>query len=303
LKLKQHIVVVILCLIRFTHAVAQSDQIEVDDTLQLNALVKKTIEIPPFSLLNKDTIALGENDTLIYDSYTALGRPAVYDALHSFNSRKMDKFGGYLNEKINAGLAAVRKKGFNSDLKKLYIQINPQTLTVYWVAVVGPSQDGRCYVSVDSRGSACGGLPAVMKQCPNMHRIHAGLEPVKVLEFNEDVIQCFDWNGKPLDSVCRVVNIQQHFYKYYDAQIGTVISLNDYTKLEVEKERTTPIVAVAPVKKAPATPTHHKTYKVKSGDTLSEIAEKFHTTPTKIKKANGMRSDMIRIGQVLKIPR
>jgi LysM repeat protein len=43
-------------------------------------------------------------------------------------------------------------------------------------------------------------------------------------------------------------------------------------------------------------------YKVKSGDSLLRIAHKYHTTVAKIKKANGLRSDMIRIGQVLKIP-
>jgi peptidoglycan endopeptidase LytE len=47
----------------------------------------------------------------------------------------------------------------------------------------------------------------------------------------------------------------------------------------------------------------YRTYKVKSGDSLSTIAAKFHTTVSKIKKANGLRSDLIRIGQVLKIPK
>jgi lysophospholipase L1-like esterase len=45
-----------------------------------------------------------------------------------------------------------------------------------------------------------------------------------------------------------------------------------------------------------------RTYKVRSGDTLSQIAEKYHTSVIKIKKANGLKSDMIRAGQILKIP-
>jgi LysM repeat protein/lysophospholipase L1-like esterase len=56
------------------------------------------------------------------------------------------------------------------------------------------------------------------------------------------------------------------------------------------------IKKTTPVAKKP------RTYKVKSGDTLSAIAGKYHTTITKIKKANGLKSDMIKIGQVLKIP-
>lgn len=53
------------------------------------------------------------------------------------------------------------------------------------------------------------------------------------------------------------------------------------------------------VKKTVAKP---KTYKVKSGDTLSQIAARHRTTVAKIKKLNGLKSDMIRVGQILKIP-
>jgi LysM repeat protein len=35
---------------------------------------------------------------------------------------------------------------------------------------------------------------------------------------------------------------------------------------------------------------------------LSGIAKKYRTTVAKIKKVNGLRSDLIRTGQVLKIP-
>ena len=43
-------------------------------------------------------------------------------------------------------------------------------------------------------------------------------------------------------------------------------------------------------------------YTVKKGDTLGAIARKHHTTIAKIKKANGLRSDNVRIGQRLIIP-
>ncbi len=55
-----------------------------------------------------------------------------------------------------------------------------------------------------------------------------------------------------------------------------------------------------PVKKT--TPTKKKKYTVKSGDTLSTIARKNHTTVAKIKQANHLKGDMIRTGQVLVIP-
>lgn len=273
---------------------------EVDDSTYVELIEvapRKTLVIPTFQLINPDTLKLGEHDELVCDSYTALGMPYVYDALHSFNARRMDKFGGYLNVKINQGLESIRKKGFNSDVKQLYIQVNPKTLTVHWVAVVGPSEDGKCYVRVDSRGSAGGGLPAVNKQLPRMHNLYPTLTAVKLLEFNENVIKCYDWNGNPLDSVCSFVNIRQHFFKYYDNQVGNTITLEDYV---VKYPYTTDGEALPGTKKFVAP--KYRTYKVKSGDSLSTIAAKYHTTVSKIKKANGLRSDLIRIGQVLKIP-
>jgi hypothetical protein len=283
------------------HVLAQpSNTEEVDDSVYTEVAVavpQKVLLIPPFQLINTDTLKLGEYDELVCDSYTALGMPYVYDALHSFNARRMDKFGGYLNVKINQGLESIRKKGFNSDVKQLYIQVNPKTLTVHWVAVVGPSEDGKCYVRIDSRGSAGGGLPAVNKQLPRMHNLYPTLNSVKLLEFNENVIKCYDWNGNRLDSVCSFVNIRQHFFKYYDSQIGSAITLEDY----VAKYPCTTDGELLPGPKKFVAP-RYRTYNVKSGDSLSTIAAKYHTTVSKLKKANGLRSDLIRIGQVLKIP-
>lgn len=46
----------------------------------------------------------------------------------------------------------------------------------------------------------------------------------------------------------------------------------------------------------------HSRYTVKKGDTLYSLARKNGTSVAKIKSANGMSSDLIRIGQTLKIP-
>jgi LysM repeat protein len=278
-------------------AFAQTDlDEELPDTIAIPA--KSTINIPPFNRINPDTLKIGVNDEIVSDSYCALGMPAVYDALHSFHSRRMDKFGGYINWKINKGLENIRKKGFKSDIKNLYIQIDPKTLTVYWIAVVGPSTDGRCYVRFDSRGSAGGGVRAVENQLPMMHSYYPTLNEVKVLEFNENVTKCFDWNGNPVSSYTSYVNIRQHFFKYYDLQVDASITLEEYTK----KYPYNTEGANLPGKKKPVVKSRQRKYKVKSGDTLSEIAHKYHTTVSKIKKANGLRSDLIRTGQVLKIP-
>jgi LysM repeat protein len=43
------------------------------------------------------------------------------------------------------------------------------------------------------------------------------------------------------------------------------------------------------------------TYRVKKGDTLSKISKIYHVSVSTIKKNNNLRSDIIQIGQVLKI--
>lgn len=80
-------------------------------------LSKAVIIIPTFERINPDTIKIGEFDELIADSYSALGMPNVYDALHSFQTRRSDGFGGQLNNKINIGLENIRKKDLNQMLK------------------------------------------------------------------------------------------------------------------------------------------------------------------------------------------
>lgn len=42
-------------------------------------------------------------------------------------------------------------------------------------------------------------------------------------------------------------------------------------------------------------------YKVKSGDTLSSVAQRFNATPSEIKKLNNLKGDNIRIGQTIKV--
>ncbi len=47
----------------------------------------------------------------------------------------------------------------------------------------------------------------------------------------------------------------------------------------------------------------HREYEVKSGDTLSLIAEAFGTSVPKLKEMNGLKSDMLRIGQTIMVPK
>jgi N-acetylmuramoyl-L-alanine amidase len=46
----------------------------------------------------------------------------------------------------------------------------------------------------------------------------------------------------------------------------------------------------------------HQEYVIARGDTLSEIASRYNVSLTHLRSANGLRSDRIRVGQVLRIP-
>ena len=47
----------------------------------------------------------------------------------------------------------------------------------------------------------------------------------------------------------------------------------------------------------------HQEYVVQSGDTLSLISQAFNTTVSKIKEMNNLKSDALRVGQKLKLPK
>lgn len=52
----------------------------------------------------------------------------------------------------------------------------------------------------------------------------------------------------------------------------------------------------------PGTSIEQNTYTVVKGDTLSQIASRFNTTVTELKRLNNLTSDIISVGQILKLP-
>jgi len=156
-----------------------------------------------------------QNEIIISGSYCAMGIKNPYDAIHAFNRRISDKFGGYINQKIDSALLTIRNNGFKSDIKSLDIKMDPETLTVYWTAVLGESTDGNSYTEIDSRGSAGGGLSAAKNQIPKMHTKHPNKKPVLFLDYNFDLQLCFDYSGKKKTNCNGFINIRQLFFKYY----------------------------------------------------------------------------------------
>jgi LysM repeat protein len=86
--------------------------------------------------------------------------------------------------------------------------------------------------------------------------------------------------------------------------MNTLDALNTQPSLEELriplKEYKETIPQASPPKPIPPKPSAY--YVVKSGDTLSAIASRNHTTVAALKRANGLSSDTIRVGQRLKIP-
>jgi len=84
----------------------------------------------------------------------------------------------------------------------------------------------------------------------------------------------------------------------------------DPGRLRIGQTINIPVAAAAAAAPAPAAPRAATTsssevaavYTVQPGDNLTKIADKYRTTVTRIKRANGMRGDTIRIGQKLNIP-
>jgi len=135
---------------------------------------------------------------IVSGSYSVSSKiPNRLDALHSFESRKSDGFGGKMSTKVNAALLDLYNKGIKPDIKKIDIKIDPVNYYVNWTVEIGQSTDGNAYTGLITRGSAGGGSDArAAAQLPELqNKTNAKL--VKDLNFNEGGVK-----------------IRQYFYKY-----------------------------------------------------------------------------------------
>ena len=90
-----------------------------------------------------------------------------------------------------------------------------------------------------------------------------------------------------------------------EAVLDSKLALKPEPKLEAKPEPKPKPVAEPKPKPKPQEKPKPKTvsYRVVKGDTLSSIARRYKVSVSSIKKANGLRSDVIRLKQVLKIPK
>jgi len=85
------------------------------------------------------------------------GTPNMADALHSFERRKSDGFGGRMSTQIREALRKLYNQGVNPDITKLKIVVDSKNYSVQWEATIEPSKDGKAFVGISTVGSAGGG--------------------------------------------------------------------------------------------------------------------------------------------------
>ena len=88
------------------------------------------------------------------------GTPAMADALHSFERRKSDGFGGRMSTKIKEALMKMYNEGINPDVTDLKVNVDSKNYKVTWEAKLEPSKDGKAYIGFVTRGSAGSGADA-----------------------------------------------------------------------------------------------------------------------------------------------
>ena len=127
------------------------------------------------------------------------GTPNMVDALHSFERRKSDGFGGRMSTKIKEALKEMYDNGINPDITDLKINVDSKNYKVTWEAKIEPSKDGKAYTGIMTFGSAGSGADSrALGQEKSMKEKVGGENYQLVLDFKNPT----------------GIYIRQFFYKY-----------------------------------------------------------------------------------------
>lgn len=148
-------------------------------------------------VINESNISL---PIVVKGSYSAKGQKNAGDALHSFEKRKSDGFGGRMSTKIKEKLIELYKEGINPDVTDIKIKVDSNQLFVEWEATIDESTDGKAYVGVSTVGSAGGGAD---------RRAETQIEGMKKwAKGSKDYTLVLDFKNP------KGIYIRQYFYKY-----------------------------------------------------------------------------------------
>jgi hypothetical protein len=139
------------------------------------------------------------------------------DALHSFDRRRIDGFGGYMltggpipskwasyvkldqGKGINQVLKELITSGIKPDVSDIKIRVNPD-YSVNWEATIDQSKDGQAYAGVASRGSAGANADKrALDQIPQMKSKRAN---------------AYNWKEVLDLNITQPIKIRQYFMKY-----------------------------------------------------------------------------------------
>jgi hypothetical protein len=126
-------------------------------------------------------------------------RRGDWDAVHSFQSRRSDGFGGKMNDIVNAALVKFfEEEHANPDISKIEIEIDEVNWKVRWTCTIEESKDGKAWIGLTSRGGAgtpngpSGSIARAQRQIDDKKSSlksefrDPALETKEVLDFNYD---------------------------------------------------------------------------------------------------------------------
>jgi len=141
-----------------------------------------------------------------------------WDAMHSFQTRKKDGFGGRVHEKIEKELKKLYDKGINPEVKSLKIKMDESNWTVTVDAEIGPSSDGKAWMGIISRGGAGinTGPSASSKRAENqinrkLKELEKEVGDSSTEKFEKKLLLDFEH-----DSKSKKTHVRQIFYTYTD---------------------------------------------------------------------------------------
>lgn len=164
--------------------------------------------------------------------------------------------------------------------------VSAQTAQASTSASTGSRRDIVSYVE-ELAGNTAAQLRAVQDE-------NAELE-TRVIELERKIASLQETNQKLLNEIAAVKRQSAADADAREAQMKAILS-------KIDKLAATPAPATT-VPTPVSVADDYDIYEVQKGATLSVIAKAYNVTVQDIKKANNLKSDMLQVGQKLKIPR
>ena len=164
--------------------------------------------------------------------------------------------------------------------------VSAQTAQASASASTGSRRDIVSYVE-ELAGNTAAQLRAVQDE-------NAELE-TRVIELERKIASLQETNQKLLNEIAAVKRQSAADADAREAQMKAILS-------KIDKLAATPAPATT-VPTPVSVADDYDIYEVQKGATLSVIAKAYNVTVQDIKKANNLKSDMLQVGQKLKIPR